>query len=140
MNKVQLTGRLTKDVDIRVTQTNKKIALVDIAVKKNTKNANGEYESNFIRVHLWEQRAEYLSKYAQKGSLIGVTGSIETNNYTNKDGQKVYDVYVVADGVEILSQPQKQQQQTVTNNYNFGGTRSNSTENLNITQDELPFY
>ena len=142
MNKAQLTGRLTKDVDVRVTQSNKRVANVDIAVRKNTKNSNGEYESNFIRVQCWEQRADYLSNYAHKGSLIGVTGSIETRNYVNKDGQRVYETYILADGVEILAQPQNQTTNNVTEEDTsmMAGPKANIGEDLGITQEELPFY
>lgn len=142
MNKVQLTGRITKDIDIRMTPTNKRVCNVDIAVRKNVKNSNGEYESNFIRVQLWEQRADYLANYAHKGTMIGVSGSIETNNYVNKDGQRVYETFVLADSVEILAQPQNQTSNQVIEEDTsiMGGSKSNIVEDLGITQEELPFY
>lgn len=127
MNKVQLTGRLTKNVEVKVSQNDKKYAFIDVAVRKTYKNAKGEYDTNFIRVQLWEQRAEFLSQYATKGSMVGITGSIETRNYTNADGQKIYEIYVLADSVEVLSQAQKQPKTDIR------------PSDVNDFDDDLPF-
>ena len=132
MNKVNLTGRLTDNIDIKVTQNNKKVTRFSLAVRKNTKDQEGNYQTNFINVQCWEQRAEYLSTYATKGTLIGVSGSIETDSFINKDGKKVYDTYILANEVEVLSKPQK------TENTEY--TILNGVNKVEVDPDELPFY
>lgn len=136
MNKVELTGRLTKDIEIKVTQNNKRVAEFSLAVKKNKE------EANFINVVCWEQRADFLSNYAIKGTLIAVTGSIETNNYVNKDGNKVYQTYVLADGVEILSKPtiQNPYQTSLNGSRDVTGHQDDNYTNSFEEQSELPFY
>ena len=136
MNKVELTGRLTKDIEIKVTQNNKRVAEFSLAVKKSKE------EANFINIVCWEQRADFLSNYATKGTLIAVTGSIETNNYVNKDGNKVYQTYVLADGVEILSKPtiQNPYQTSLNGSRDVTGYQDDNYTNSFEEQSELPFY
>lgn len=135
MNKVQLTGRLTDEIEVRTTQTNRKVCRFRLAVKRSVKDKDGNYLTDFITVQCWEQRAEFLSNYAHKGTMIGVTGCIETRNYENSSGQKVYETYVSADGVEIIAQPAAARE---TDTSKFGGRSSNSY--ASIGPEELPFY
>lgn len=109
MNKVNLTGRIANDLDMRMTQSGKAVLSFNIAVKKETKDENGNYQADFFRITAWEQCAKFLEKYAQKGTLIGVSGKLETNSYTNKYGNNVTDTYIKADQVEILSAVQKKE-------------------------------
>lgn len=136
MNKIELTGRLTKDIEIKVTQNNKRVAEFSLAVKKNKE------EANFINIVCWEQKADFLSNYATKGTLIAVTGSLETNNYVNKDGNKVYQTYVLADGVEILSKPtiQNPYQTSLNGTRDVTGYQDDNYTNSFEEQSELPFY
>lgn len=135
MNKVSITGRIANDLDIRKTQSNKSILEVSVAVSRERKNEDGKYPADFINVHLWEQKAEFLNNYAKKGTTIGITGRLETNNYVNKNGQRVYQVYILAESVEILNQPkEKESDETSVDSSKFGGT------NLGFEQDDLPFY
>lgn len=135
MNKVVLTGRITKDLELRKTQSNKSVLKFTIAVKKDRKNENGEYLADFINVICWEQKADYLSSYSGKGSLIGVVGRIENDSYTNRDGQKVYQTYIVAEQVEILESKKTEPKE---DNSMFGGSRDNLGDNF-FDDDELPF-
>lgn len=111
MNKVILTGRITQDLEVRMTQSGSKVLSFSIAVKRETKDQNGEYPVDFIDVTCWEQKAEFLDRYASKGTLIGVCGRMETNTYQNQQGQKVKSTRVKADQVEILSIPKKETSQ-----------------------------
>lgn len=135
MNKVVLTGRITKDLELRKTQSNKSVLKFTIAVKKDRKNENGEYLADFINAICWEQKADYLNSYSGKGSLIGVVGRIENDSYTNRDGQKVYQTYIVAEQVEILESKKSEPKEY---NSMFGGSRDNLGDNL-FDDDELPF-
>ena len=103
MNRVCLNGRLTKDIDLRYTQNNVAIAIFTLAVQRKFKNKNGDYESDFINCVAYRQVAELLNKYTKKGDLIGVEGKIQTRNYENKDGKKVYITEVIVENIDFLS-------------------------------------
>ncbi len=103
MNKVELVGRLTRDVEIRTTESGTVTARFSIAVSRRFKNAEGVYEADFINCVAFGKTAEFIGKYFSKGSMIGVTGRIQTGNYTNKDGQKVYTTDVVIEECEFVT-------------------------------------
>ena len=102
MNRVIITGRITKDIDLRYTENSIAITNFNLAVKRDYKNSNGEYESDFVSCVAYRQTAELLGKYVKKGDLIGVEGRIQTRNYEDKDGKKVYVTEIQADRVEFL--------------------------------------
>jgi len=98
INKVILTGRLGQDPELRNTTTGKAVATFSLAV---TDNYNREV-THWLNVVVWNKQAENCSAYLSKGSLVGVEGRIQTRNYENKEGRKVYVTEVVADRVEFL--------------------------------------
>lgn len=95
INNVVLVGRLTKDAELRYTPSNVVVATFTLAVNRNRKNENGEREADFINCVIWRQAAENLANWAKKGSLIGIVGSIQTRNYENQQGQRVYVTEVI---------------------------------------------
>ena len=103
MNKVEIVGRLTRDVEIRTTESGTVTARFSIAVSRRFKNAEGVYEADFINCVAFGKTAEFIGKYFSKGSMIGVIGRIQTGNYTNKDGQKVYTTDVVIEECEFVT-------------------------------------
>lgn len=118
INNVVLVGRLTKDVELRYTPQNQATATFSLAVSRSFKNANGERETDFINCVIWRQQAENMANFTHKGSLIGITGRIQTRNYENQQGQRVYVTEVVADSFQLLeSRSQGQQQQHNQGNY-----------------------
>ena len=102
MNNVSLVGRLTKDVELRQTGSNTAVATFTLAVNRNRKNENGEREADFINCVMWRQQAENLANWAKKGSLIGITGRIQTRSYDNQQGQRIYVTEVVAESFQLL--------------------------------------
>ena len=102
MNKTILIGNLTKDPELTQTTSGIAVAKFTIAVQRKFKNAEGEYESDFINCVAWKNTAEFVQKYFKKGEKIAVSGSIQTRTYDNSDGKKVYVTEVVADEVEKL--------------------------------------
>ena len=141
INRVILVGRLTKDPEYRQTQSGVSTATFTLAVNRTFKNKNGEREADFINVVVFRQQAENVSKYISKGSLAGVDGRVQSRNYENNEGRRVFVTEVVADSVQFLdskgsnqqnNQPQKQQEQTTTKNNPF----ANGTD---IDNSELPF-
>ncbi len=102
INQVILVGRLTRDPDLRYTQDGKAVAHVTLAVSRNFKNAGGEINTDFVNCTLWQKTAENTANYCKKGSILGVTGRIQTRNYQNNEGKRVYVTEVLADSVKFL--------------------------------------
>lgn len=111
MNKVFLIGNLTKDPEIRSTQSGVAVCNFTIAVNRRFKNANGQQETDYLNIIAWRQLAELCSKYLAKGRKVAVTGSIQARTYEAKDGSKRTAWDIVADEVEFLT-PQNQQSST----------------------------
>lgn len=110
INQVTLVGRLTRDPELKWTQDGKAVTNVTLAVTRHYKNPHGDIEADFVNCTLWGKTAENTAQYCRKGSVIGVTGRIQTRNYENQDGKKVYVTEVVAEGVRFLGgKPQKDQ-------------------------------
>ena len=96
MNKVMLMGRLTKDVEIRQTLNNLSVARFTIAVNRRFVKDGGQ-QVDFINCIAWRQTGEFIAKYFKKGSMIAVTGSIQTRTWDGNDGKKQYATEVVVD-------------------------------------------
>ncbi|MDS2748242.1 single-stranded DNA-binding protein [Streptococcus pneumoniae] len=109
INNVVLVGRLTRDAELRYTQSNIAVATFTLAVNRPFKNEAGEREADFINCVIWRQSAENLVNWAKKGSLIGVTGVIQTRSYDNQQGQRVYVTEVVASNFQLLESRNSQQ-------------------------------
>ena len=154
INSVNLVGRLTRDVELRVSQSNVTVATFTLAVNRSFKSANGEREADFINCVAFKKTAEILNQYAGKGSQIGVTGSIQTRNYENKEGQRVYVTEVIANNIALLDSKGSnnasdgQQSQARPNTNQAQQTRSqapdenpfaNSKGSVDISEDSLPF-
>ena len=102
LNTVMLVGRLTQDPEIRVTESNKEVVRICVAVNRSFKNHDGIYETDFIDCTLWEGLAKNLSEYCHKGDTIGIRGRIQTNYY-EKDEQKIKRLEIIAERVTFLS-------------------------------------
>lgn len=102
MNKCVITGRITKDPDLRFTPGNgKAVANFTLAVNRRFK-AEGQPQADFIPIVVWGKQAEATANYMRKGSQLSVAGRIQTRSYDNKEGNKVYITEIVADEVEFL--------------------------------------
>ena len=116
MNKAILIGRLTRDPELRYTSSNRAVCQFTIAIDRPfTSNATGQREADFINVVVWDKTAENVGKYMSKGRLIAVEGRIQTRNYDNNEGKKVYVTEVVATNVQFL------ESRNATNNSNGNG-------------------
>lgn len=143
INNVVLVGRMTKEAELRYTPSNIAVATFTLAVNRDFKGENGEREADFINVVLWRQAAENLANWTKKGSLVGVTGRIQTRNYDNQQGQRVYVTEVVAERFQLLesrgdSQGQTQQQNAAPN-FARNNNQQIATNPLDISDDDLPF-
>ena len=102
MNKAILIGRLTRDPELRSTSTGRNVCQFSIAVNRNFTNANGEREADFINCVVWDKQAENLARYQKKGNQIAVDGRIQTRNYDDKDGKRVYVTEILANSISFL--------------------------------------
>ncbi|PLR94482.1 single-stranded DNA-binding protein [Bacillus sp. T33-2] len=103
INQVILVGRLTRDPDLKYTADGKAVANVTLAVNRQYRNPSGEIDADFVHCTLWRKTAENTVNYCRKGSVIGVTGRIQTRHYDNPEGKRVYVTEVVAETVRFLS-------------------------------------
>lgn len=87
-NGVHIMGRITRDLELRHTQSGTAVCQFCVAVTRSFKDANGEYQSDFIDCVAWRNSSEFISKYFSKGALIALDGELQTRNYTDKDGNK----------------------------------------------------
>ncbi|MGE7924718.1 single-stranded DNA-binding protein [Viridibacillus arvi] len=108
MNNVNLIGRLTKDAELRYTPQGKASGSFTLAVQRDFKNANGEYDVDFILCQVWDKRAEALANNTKKGSQLGVTGRIQSRNYEGSDGKRVYITEVIVSNIKYLDSKQQQ--------------------------------
>lgn len=140
INNVTLVGRLTKDVELRYTPSNVAVGTFTLAVNRAFKNDNGEREADFINCVIWRKSAENLANFAKKGSQIGVTGRIQTRNYENQQGQRVYVTEVVAENFALLdSRNGNQQQSQQTPNFSRNDEAFSNSTPMEISDDDLPF-
>lgn len=147
INNVVLVGRMTRDAELRYTPSNQAVATFTLAVNRNFKNQNGEREADFINVVIWRQQAENLANWAKKGALIGITGRIQTRNYENQQGQRVYVTEVIADNFQLLESRTAREGQgggyQASNSFAGGNDYAPSSQPVsstpNFARDESPF-
>nr|DAX94601.1 MAG TPA: Single strand binding protein [Caudoviricetes sp.] len=155
MNNANLVGRLTRPVDLRYTQTGIAYGSFTLAVNRKYKNKDGEREADFINCVIWKKGAELLANYTQKGSLIGVSGPIQTRSYDNQQGQRVYVTEVLVENFDFLESRKNDADgfsnagnintQNFNKNQNLGGNFENSDpfiangDTFDVTDSDLPF-
>lgn len=158
LNSVALTGRLTKDVDLRYTQSGTAVGSFTIAVDRQFRSANGERETDFVNCAIWRKSAENFTNFTHKGSLVGIEGHIQTRTYDNAQGQKVFVTEVIVENFALLESRQASQnspksQQTAnrsattnTSQTTPNTSRANTTDQfanngqpIDIQDDDLPF-
>ena len=105
LNSIVLIGRLTKDPELRYTPSGKAVATLRLAVDRGTTNPQGEKETDFIDVVVWERQAETVANYLQKGRLIAVQGRLQIRQYETQEGQRRERAEVVASQVRFMTPP-----------------------------------
>lgn len=102
INSTNLTGRLTRDPELSFTPNGIPLSKFTLAVNRPFSNGNGEKETDFIQCVAWRKTAETIGNHLKKGSLIGVTGRIQTRSYEGQDGKRVFITEVVAESFSFL--------------------------------------
>lgn len=127
INNVVLTGRITRNLELKQTNNNNSSLNITLAVDRNFKDQNGEKQTDFISCKAFGKRAETIAQYCQKGDLIGITGSIQTGSYQKQDGTKVYTTDVMVDGLSLFPKPKQDNQ---ANQFNQHLNNFNQQNNL----------
>ena len=161
INRAVLTGRLTKDPELRTTQSGLSVVSFNLAVDRPFKDNNGNYGADFISCVIWRKAAENFCNFTSKGSLVGIDGRIQTRNYQDNDGKTVYVTEVLVESFTLL----ESKKDRLSNNYGGNGnnnaygnnnngtnyTKNSSTQSqapdpfaesgdtIDITDDDLPF-
>lgn len=134
MNTVQLVGRLTKEIDLKFTSSGIAVGTFTLAVNRSFTNQQGEREADFINCVIWRKAAENLSNFTRKGSQIGVEGRIQTRNYENQQGQRVYVTEVVVNNFHLL-EPRSVTEQRPIGNSNSNYNKNSHSYSTNDYQD-----
>jgi len=135
INRAVLTGRLTRDVDLRYTPSGAAVGNFTLAVDRQFTNQNNEREADFINCVIWRKSAENFANFTHKGALVGIDGRIQTRNYENQQGQRVYVTEVVVENFALL-EPRS------ANNNNAGNSNNGGNNNAptgNAPQNTNPF-
>ncbi|EAD1820249.1 TPA_asm: single-stranded DNA-binding protein [Listeria monocytogenes] len=143
MNRVVFVGRLTKDPELRYTPAGVAVATFTLAVNRTFTNQNGEREADFIQCVVWRKPAENAANFLKKGSMAGVDGRIQTRNYEDKDGKRVFVTEVVAETVQFLEPKNNNAEGTTSNNYqneaNYSNNNKTSSYRADTSQKSVSF-
>lgn len=169
INRVVLIGRLTRDLELKHTSNDVAVASFTLAVNRQFTNSQGEREADFINCVIWRKAAENFANFTKKGSLVGIDGRLQTRNYENQQGNRVYVTEVVVDNFSLLesrSESEKRNsdndsssnansnkapsynQSNSSNNNNNQSNKSNNnmsdpfadnSKPIDISDDDLPF-
>ena len=123
MNRVEIIGRLTKDIELTTTNSGVSVAKFSIAVNRKFKNEDGEYVADFFNGVAWRGLAENMAKYCKKGSKVFIAGELQSRNYDDNEGKKRYVTEIITNECEFLDSK---------------NTREGKAE-LQPIEDELPF-
>lgn len=126
MNKVTVIGRWVKDLELKFTPGNgTAVATSTIAIDRRFKK-EGQQEADFVPVVIWGKQAESTAKYTSKGSLVGISGRMQTRNYENKQGNKVYIAEIVAEEVQFLESKKKEENVPNGSSNNYSESKDSS--------------
>ena len=134
INWVVLVGRLTKDPELRKTESGTSVASFTLALDNRLKDKDGNKTTSFINCVVWKEQAENCVRYIHKGSLVGIEGRLNQRSYLNKEGKNVQVIEVICDSVQFL-EPKKQEESSPS----AQPVETKNTSNVNVDEDSLPF-
>lgn len=149
MNKIMLTGRISKDIELRTTTTNKDVAYFSVAVtNKHKKNENGDYLVDFFDCIVWNAQAINLQKYQEKGDLIAIEGRLANQKWQDEKGNNRYKNIVICDSIEYLAKKNTGQQSGQGTGQQFNSNQDGAMQEdpfmnfgsqIELSDDDLPF-
>ncbi len=145
INRTVLIGRLTKELDLRYTNSGAAVASFTLAVNRQFTNSDGEREADFINCVIWRKAAENFANFTHKGSLVGIDGRIQTRSYENQDGNKVYVTEIVIENFSLLEPRSHSDSNKQSSNTAPSANKQSSSDPfagsnpIDIDEDDLPF-
>lgn len=141
INRVVLVGRMTRDPELRRTNTGDAVTSFTLALNRNYNSADGQ-QADYINCVVWNKIAEATNEYCSKGSLVGVDGRLRSRSYDNAQGQKVFVVEVICNSVQFLDTKKKQSDNVEEDN--FYNTKTVDLEkgfdnSFDIIEDDIQF-
>lgn len=133
MNTVNITGRVTHDLQVKVTNTNKHVLDFQVAIRE-TKDI-----TTFVRCQAWEKTADIIDQYATKGSNLAISGSLRVEKYQDKNGNNVEKTYVRVNQVEVLDH-RKGDLEKKNEQYGYEPSQIEPSQDVSISPDDLPFF
>lgn len=116
VNQLILVGRLVKSPELELTESGKKVSIITLAVPRSYKNANGEYETDFLDCTLWTSIAENTSEYCKTGDILGIKGRLQTRIIEKEDGTKYKKMEIVAEKVSFLASAKNSKKEDIIEN------------------------
>lgn len=137
MNSVNLIGRLTRDPELRSTDTGESVCSFSLAVQRNFKNKDGEYVADFINCVAWRKKAEFISMYFKKGQQMGVQGELQTRKWSDDEGKTRYATEVIVNGTTFVGKSENGNAAHNSSEESFGDLPVPDAPN--IDDEDLPF-
>lgn len=139
MNKVNLIGRLTKDIELRYTPANNMpVASFCLAVNRKFVKTGEERQTDFFNIIAWNKLAETISKYLFKGNQVAISGRLETRSWDDPNGQKHYVTEVIAEEIDFIGSKNKQNNEAILNSPT-PINKNDDTSDFICNGDDLPF-
>lgn len=137
LNRIAIMGRLTRNPELRHTQSGTAVASFTLAVDRDFKNQNGEKDTDFIDVIAWRQKAEFVSQYLSKGRLTVVEGRLQLRDWQDKNGNKRRSAEVIAENIYFCDSAKKQSQKQA--DYGVPDPEEDQFQDLTDDDGDLPF-
>ena len=140
INRVVLVGRLTRDPELKRTNSGTSVCSFTVAVDNRTKGPDGNKTASFIPCTVFQNTADNMSKFLRKGSLVGIEGRLNQRSFTRNDGTKASVLEVLCDSVQFLEPKSQNQEETVfESDIQPGNDSDKNLETLDLPDDDLPF-
>ena len=139
MNKIVLIGRLTADPELRYTESGKAYTRFSLAVNRNFKNQDGEYDADFINIVAWDKRAEVICNNVKKGNRFGVSGRLQTTRYEKQDGSIAYQTDIIIEDFDFLESKHREEAPAPDYPEAEEDPFADFGDSVEISDDDLPF-
>lgn len=139
MNKFIGLGRLTKDPELRSTQSGLKVASFTLAINRNFKNKEGKYDADFLNCQAFKNTAEFIKKYFKKGSMMAITARAQTRNYDDNDGKKRFVTEFIVEEVYFAGSNEKKNETSIEVPQNYTSDYDTAGSEVTLSDEDLPF-
>lgn len=139
MNKFIGLGRLTKDPELRSTQSGLKITSFTLAINRNFKNKEGKYDTDFLNCQAFKNTAEFIEKYFKKGSMMAITARAQTRNYDDNDGKKRFVTEFIVEEVYFAGSNEKKNETSIEVPQNYTSDYDTAGSEVTLSDEDLPF-